>query len=238
MRRNSTTSENSSKESTPLSSSEPAKQNPLTESSEVESNVLLQSSLRRTHYQTLTGEKKYKLVIRQQPFHVRMCGNTDKDRRTVDPPPIIEVLEVDEAGHLYPIIKDSAFYIMRVELWNEQKSELATLSKKKFVDLPLIIGDLVVGSRVLSDDLGRTGTFFVFDDVSVRYQGRYRLKFKFYDIESGNELDCLMPKAYVLSEMFSQEFVAVTAREFPGMLKSAQITKHFKTQGLRLSIRN
>ncbi|KAJ3216946.1 hypothetical protein HK099_005672 [Clydaea vesicula] len=237
MRRNSTTSKKSSKESTPLSSPETAKQNSVSQSTEVESNVLLESSLRRMHYQTLTGEKKYRLVIRQQPFHVRMCGSTDKDRRTLDPPPIIEILEVDEAGHLYPIIKDSAFYIMRVELWNEQKSEI-TLFKKKFVDLPLIIGDLVVGSKVLSDDLGRTGTFFVFDDVSIRYQGRYRLKFKFYDIESGNELDCLMPKAYVLSEMFSQEFVALTAREFPGMLKSAEITKHFKTQGLRLSIRN
>ncbi|KAJ3380605.1 hypothetical protein HDU92_005876 [Lobulomyces angularis] len=205
---------------------------------DVSSNDLLESSLRRMKHRSIEGNKQYKLVMRQEPVHVRMCGGSDKDRRTIDPPPIVEVLEVDEAGQLYPIIKDSGFFIMRVELWNEAKTERAKIRKRINKDLPLILGDLVMGSRVLLDDLGRTGTFFVFDDISVRYQGRFSLKFKFYDLESEDENDCLVSKATIKTDIFSENFVAITAREFPGMLKSSQITKVFKTQGLKLSVRN
>ncbi|KAJ3213299.1 hypothetical protein HK099_007473 [Clydaea vesicula] len=204
----------------------------------VDESTLLKSSARTMNRRAYTGSKNYGLVMRQQPYHARMCGNTNKDRRSVDPPPIVELFEIDEEGQLYPVIKESGYYSMRCDLWDEDGLSKAKAVKKNGNQLPLILGDLMEGSRILTDDLGRVGTFFVFNDISIRYQGKYKLKFTFYDLENPDKPASLANKTSIRAEIFSNTFVAITAREFPGMLKSAQITKIFKTQGLKLSIRN
>lgn len=35
--------------------------------------------------------RKHKLVVCQQPLHARMCGFGEKDRRPIDPPPIVQL---------------------------------------------------------------------------------------------------------------------------------------------------
>jgi hypothetical protein len=34
----------------------------------------------------------YELVVCQQPLHARMCGFGEKDRRPIDPPPIVQLV--------------------------------------------------------------------------------------------------------------------------------------------------
>jgi hypothetical protein len=35
--------------------------------------------------------RTYKLSVCQQPLHARMCGFGEKDRRPIDPPPIVQL---------------------------------------------------------------------------------------------------------------------------------------------------
>ncbi|KAI9376558.1 velvet factor-domain-containing protein [Aspergillus egyptiacus] len=41
------------------------------------------------------GTSRYRLSIRQQPIAARACGAGDRDRRSVDPPPILQMLLTD-----------------------------------------------------------------------------------------------------------------------------------------------
>lgn len=43
----------------------------------------------------------FELVVCQQPLHARMCGFGEKDRRPIDPPPIIQLIVRD--GHDTPV---------------------------------------------------------------------------------------------------------------------------------------
>lgn len=45
-----------------------------------------QSILNSVEYST------YELVVCQQPLHARMCGFGEKDRRPIDPPPIVQLI--------------------------------------------------------------------------------------------------------------------------------------------------
>lgn len=36
--------------------------------------------------------RAYELVVCQQPLHARMCGFGEKDRRPIDPPPIVQLI--------------------------------------------------------------------------------------------------------------------------------------------------
>ncbi|KAJ3008353.1 hypothetical protein HKX48_008578 [Thoreauomyces humboldtii] len=43
---------------------------------------------------------RFKIVLRQQPARARMCGFSDiKDRRLVDPPPVIQLIVLDRQGN-------------------------------------------------------------------------------------------------------------------------------------------
>ncbi|POG57577.1 velvet factor, partial [Rhizophagus irregularis DAOM 181602=DAOM 197198] len=43
--------------------------------------------------------RKYTLIVSQQPLRARMCGFGEKDRRPIDPPPIVQLVVTDEKGN-------------------------------------------------------------------------------------------------------------------------------------------
>uniref|UniRef100_A0A1D1XQ09 Velvet domain-containing protein n=1 Tax=Anthurium amnicola TaxID=1678845 RepID=A0A1D1XQ09_9ARAE len=44
-------------------------------------------------------KRKYTLRVSQQPLRARMCGFGEKDRRPIDPPPIVQLVVTDEKGN-------------------------------------------------------------------------------------------------------------------------------------------
>jgi hypothetical protein len=58
---------------------------------------------------------RYTLIVRQQPQSARACGFGERDRRVIDPPPIL-VLEVDN-----PV--GSETYAVHCVLWNPALDE-------------------------------------------------------------------------------------------------------------------
>ncbi|KAG0370135.1 hypothetical protein BGZ54_007565, partial [Gamsiella multidivaricata] len=79
------------------------------------------------------------------------------------------------------------------------------------------------------EDGGTESGFFVFPDLSVRMEGTYRLKFCLYEMVGKDVHFC----AFVISD----PLVVYSAKKFPGMEESTQLSQYFAEQGLKIRIR-
>ena len=114
----------------------------------------------------------------------------------------------------------------------------------------VLMGNLVSGPSVLDDEFGKEGLFFYFPDLSIRTEGRFRLRFTLLQIDfdessvdqelssSSYAGESAMPSRQVLAECLSDEFTVYSAKKFPGMTESTNLTKAFARQGLKIPVRN
>ncbi|KAF9997010.1 hypothetical protein BGZ79_009253 [Entomortierella chlamydospora] len=79
------------------------------------------------------------------------------------------------------------------------------------------------------EDSGTESGFFVFPDLSVRMEGTYRLKFCLYEMVGKDVHFC----DYIISD----PLVVYSAKKFPGMEESTQLSQYFAEQGLKIRIR-
>ncbi|KAJ3391138.1 hypothetical protein HDU92_009184 [Lobulomyces angularis] len=200
---------------------------------------LVESTKRkRTEGSYSNKEKEYTVIWRQKPVHARMSGNGAKERRTIDPPPILELMEYVN-GNLMPIIEENCFTHMRAALYSPDGTiSLEELQRGMLKNKATLVGDLIEYSRVLLDDLGRIGTFFVFKDLSIKMPGTYSLKFTLYDLEKLDKPGELTSKTTHKFTLFSPPIRILAPKDFPGIIESSDITKVFNNQGLKLTIRN
>lgn len=77
-----------------------------------------------------------------------------------------------------------------------------------------LMGAVVSNAYQLTDHEGQPGIFFVFQDLSVRVEGRFTLKFMFINLSEG---DPLTMSTNVLNSVFSIPFTVYSAKNFPGM---------------------
>ncbi|KIY52837.1 hypothetical protein FISHEDRAFT_34192, partial [Fistulina hepatica ATCC 64428] len=110
----------------------------------------------------------YELEIIQQPQMAAEFGDAILSRLPITPPIIARLTIRDHAGHaIFP--DDIEFMI-------------ATLSLASAPRIPanqrrdLLYGDRAVQCHRLQDPQGNAGLFFIFSDVSIRWQGQYQLK--------------------------------------------------------------
>lgn len=92
-----------------------------------------------------------------------------------------------------------------------------------------LAGTLVSSLHRLKDTNNSDGAFFVFGDLSVKIEGRYRLRFNLYQMQDS---DCVHVTT-VCSELFS----VLSAKNFTGMAESTFLTRTFSDQGVRLRLR-
>ncbi|KAI9032876.1 velvet factor [Phycomyces nitens] len=90
-------------------------------------------------------------------------------------------------------------------------------------------GQAVSSLYKLKDIDNHDGGFFIFGDLSVKVEGRFRLKFTLFEITASGA------KASVA--MFSEIFTVYSARSFSGMLDSTFLSRTFSDQGARIRIR-
>jgi hypothetical protein len=101
-----------------------------------------------------------------------------------------------------------------------------------------LIGSVVVNASKMKDDKDQWGIFFVFQDLSVRTEGTFRLKCSFIDIGDENEKSGInqgMPP--VLATCFTDIFQVYSAKKFPGVIESTPLSKAFASQGVKIPIR-
>ncbi|KAL8699987.1 MAG: hypothetical protein Q9224_001173 [Gallowayella concinna] len=198
----------------------------------------------------------YELVVLQQPERARACGSGAKssaDRRPVDPPPVVQlrIFEGEEK-------KDVTFP------YNANFFLFTTLEPARPINqprvhpvpqpMPVLTGMPVAGMAYL--DRPDPAGYFIFPDLSVRHEGKYRLNFNLYEeIKDPKDEDVktsmangasdkaftgpMPPQAHVhfRLEVRSKPFTVWSAKKFPGLAESTYISRVVAEQGCRVRIR-
>ncbi|KAK3946156.1 velvet factor-domain-containing protein [Diplogelasinospora grovesii] len=201
----------------------------------------------------------YCLKVIQQPERARACGSGPKssaDRRPVDPPPVVELRIYEGQTWEQARDKDITF------LYNANFFLYATLEHARVIahgrvptqtaNTPPVLTGMPVSGMAYLDRPTEAG-YFLFPDLSVRHEGRYRLTFNLYeetkeDKDKDPDVDS---KAAVLQaiamptggsfdfrmEAKSKDFIVYSAKKFPGLTESTQLSRVVAEQGCRVRIR-
>ena len=167
----------------------------------------------------------------------RACGFGERDRRVIDPPPIVQLSVIDaETGVPDKAEMQYPFHVVHCTLWsvNGDSDETALIGVDKRLTRRLM-GTLVASPFFGQDETGEEGCFFVFPDLSCRTHGRYRLRFVLMRLEP-SELR-VGRRSPTYTQVLSDVFTVYTAKEFPGMRPSTGLTKALKRQGCAISVK-
>ncbi|ORX90449.1 hypothetical protein K493DRAFT_317977 [Basidiobolus meristosporus CBS 931.73] len=194
---------------------------------------------------------EYKLEVVQQPERARMCGFGERDRRPIDPPPIVKLITLKEDGSPNSIPIDSTSFVVHVDLWSSdcqkdcnvllstsgthtrQGASSAFVTSDKGVYSRNLVGSLVSSAYNLSDHNGEKGIFFIFPDLSIRTEGKYCLRFLFTDLSQTDQF----PHSMVRTWVYSAPFSVYPAKSFPGVTVITELSKSFAKQGIKLAMR-
>ncbi|KAM0559553.1 hypothetical protein ACHAPJ_004076 [Fusarium lateritium] len=193
---------------------------------------------------TSTGNRRqgeidadYSLRIRQQPVAARSCGFGERDRRVIDPPPIVQL--IIDGPHLTQeeISKKLRYchYVMSCSIFDETGAHDSSLMPEEYRQQRRLMGSLVGAPFVGKDEYGEEGCFFCFPDLSCRTPGAFRLKFSLVKIDPARARE--IGHFPLLVEAKSEIFTVYTAKDFPGMQASTRLTKRLKEQGCIISIK-
>jgi len=178
----------------------------------------------------------YELVIREQPKNAICVGLTDKDRKPIEPSPIIQLSVYSEKREPHiQCLYNSNFFIVaslveeKQTLNAEGKYVYKTLDIDKFKEKKLLLGTSVASLNRLKDVDGSSGTFFIFHDITVRNEGAYRLKFSLYEMKGA--------KTIFRTSTISEVFNVYTPKSFPGYKESSSLAKCFAEQGFKIRIK-
>ncbi|GKU10555.1 unnamed protein product [Fusarium langsethiae] len=168
----------------------------------------------------------YSLEILQQPRAARSFGQSDYDRRFIDPPPIIKMTKQSPDS-----TEQDYTFIMTAKLCNEDGTEYTLESKDEGRMSPKnqsMLGQNACNSLFAEDQNGQ-GWFFWFSELSVREPGKYRLEFTVFKItilpkvQSGRS-----PEVAVTT---SDVFQVYSAKDFKGYEGCTPLTIWLKGKG-------
>ncbi|KAL9543007.1 hypothetical protein MBANPS3_008323 [Mucor bainieri] len=192
-------------------------------------------------------KRTYELVVCQQPLHARMCGFGEKDRRPIDPPPIVQLI-VKQQGQDSPVdvqMLQIPFFVLHVTLWSDDRSEERNIISNPPKCTRVLMGSLVSSPSLLKNPEGEQGLYFAFPDLSIRTEGRYTLRFSLMKLVNSDFQE--NAKSKIVAQVFSDPFTVYSAKKllirlfrskFPGMTESTELSKAFAKQGLKIPIRN
>ncbi|GAB7362085.1 hypothetical protein MBLNU230_g2119t1 [Neophaeotheca triangularis] len=178
----------------------------------------------------------YELSIRQQPMAARACGYGERDRRVIDPPPILE-LKITDKNTGRPEQDLNAMLALHCTLLSpDMKDETETQPEQPgHQTTRRLMGTLVASPYQAKDEKNTAGTFFVFPDLSCRQVGKYRLRFKLLRVDPTNIEPGTVhgSVASIVTDCFS----VYTAKDFPGMRASSALLKALRRQGLNVGVK-
>ncbi|KAE8347318.1 hypothetical protein BDV24DRAFT_146842 [Aspergillus arachidicola] len=167
---------------------------------------------------------EFQLIIRQQPTRARVAGVKEKDRKPVDPQPIVQFQVIEKGNYLLQHYLQSPYYFMCCSLFDPVND----------VPVPVppstaLTGTLVSSLHRLKDEENSEGGFFVFGDLSVKLEGNFRLKFTLFEMADGS--------ACYLTSIISDRFAVSRPKDFLGMTESTSLSRLFADQGVKLKLR-
>ena len=195
---------------------------------------------------------RYQLHVRQQPLAARACGFGERDRRVLDPPPIVQLSladydpnsasDVSELKCSYLVVHCTLLSASPMGRDGQDVTAVAEPNNSGRLTRKMT-GTLAASAFAATDpDLpaspvqnARLGCFFIFSDLSCRQVGRYRLKFKIMKV--GSEHMVPGSSVPVLRSVESAEFEVYSAKDFPGMKASTPLIIDLKRQGALVSVK-
>ena len=180
-----------------------------------------------------------------------MCGFGEKDRRPIDPPPIVELHELN--GPLST--RERELLVLQCTLWNEEGTQErgtirevigGTAGLGTAEELPIqveqkhaknMMGENFANVGQYEDEHGNQALFFIFPDLSIRAEGRYRLKMDLLQLEIPGDGVPQRP-GRIVAECLSHIFTVFQAKRFPGMMHSTELTRALAKQGVKVKTRN
>ncbi|CAO0792904.1 unnamed protein product [Mucor circinelloides] len=183
-------------------------------------------------------KRTYELVVCQQPLHARMCGFGEKDRRPIDPPPIVQLIVKQQGQDSLVDVQmlQIPFFVLHVTLWSDDRSEERNIISNPPKCTRVLMGSLVSSPSLLKNPEGEQGLYFAFPDLSIRTEGRYTLRFSLMKLVNSDFQE--NAKSKIVAQVFSDPFTVYSAKKFPGMTESTELSKAFAKQGLKIPIRN
>lgn len=190
-----------------------------------------------TDRKSALSDLRFRLVLRQQPEAARSCGFGERDRRGIDPPPIVELLidgpRLSEEEKSKYLRYES--YVMNCSIVDQSGARDACYIPE-FRHHRRLVGSLVATPFVGQDERGREGCFFCFSDLSCRTLGCFRLKFSLAMIDPGRAGPAVKHFP-IVGEAVSAAFHVYNAKDFPGMRPSSKLAVRLKQQGCMISIK-
>lgn len=189
---------------------------------------------------------RYQLTVLQQPQRARACGMGAKshaDRRPVDPPPVVELkIFAGEEKTDVTFAHNSNFFLFTTLELARPTAQARGMPAVPASNPPVLTGVPVSGMAYL--DRPSPAGYFIFPDLSVRHEGRYRLRFSLYE-ESKDQADMVTPAregeprefAVHRIEVKSKPFTVFSAKKFPGLAESTALSRIVAEQGCRVRIR-
>ena len=186
---------------------------------------------------SLPQASEYRIKVRQQPFAARSCGFGERDRRVIDPPPIVQ-LTIDDPDQTPDEISRRIrhpFSVVHCSIWDESGTKDMSSMPEDFRQQRRLMGTLVASPFVGLDENGEEGCFFCFPDLSCRTPGSFSLKFALVVLDPTQ----MRPgtKSQIVATAMSEVFQVFNAKDFPGMKASTPLTKRLKEQGCLISIK-
>ncbi|KAI0477601.1 velvet factor-domain-containing protein [Xylariaceae sp. FL0804] len=177
--------------------------------------------------------ENYKLSVIQQPMAAKAATGKDKDRKPVDPPPILR-LSVPADEDPDGVYRQSPYLIV-VAYLEYGPDEQHPKPPGSIPPPNVMAGTMVSSLHRLKDPSNQEGAFFIFGDLTIKSEGVYVLRFDLLQMEFGtdSEADSLV----TITSTASEPFVVHTSKAFPGMAESTFLTRSFSDQGVRLRLR-
>ena len=176
------------------------------------------------------------------------------DRRPVDPPPVVElrVFEGENTKSDITLSYNANFFLFATL---EVARPIANGRMHPSPAIPVLTGCPVAGANYL--DRPSPAAYFLFPDLSVRHEGWYRLSFNLYEATKDAEdfdvdrpartadLEVVTPHPAPTAqesmawrlEVKSTPFQVYSAKKFPGLSESTEISRIVADQGCRVRIR-
>ncbi|KAJ1968457.1 hypothetical protein IWQ62_001233 [Dispira parvispora] len=203
------------------------------------------------------SDYRFELRVVQQPQRARMCGFGDKvDPSTLDISFFVvhaDLWAADQSSQqnlvLHPSVsgtgggRASSEELKGAGILSNQDSldgpptyRLTKSSSPKMVEIRNLIGSPSTSACKLYDTENNLGVYFIFQDLSIRTEGNFTLRFSFMDLGTAdNQLN--VGQDYVRHFTFSDVFTVYSAKKFPGMIESTPLSKCFVKQGIKISVR-
>ena len=181
---------------------------------------------------SLGADCDVQLIVRQEPNRCRVLAVGEfVDRRPIEPIPVVQLVIKEQAtGKILRSNLQQTNFFMSVSLAGLDDATQKVIQERSTNSRTSAFSGGRVSSLYCLRDLDNTDVgFFVFPNLSVRVEGRFKLRFELHTVE-GNYVRSLLT-------VDSKPFTVHPVHSFPGSEASSPLCKILIDQGVKIPFR-